>query len=97
MDRVVHGKAEGQNGFKLSVFGFDPEADYRSLIMEGRGRRILPSAPEMSLLLRKMSGELPHGGGAKLRRGTVGYETFRPWIAVGAPFGDRNASDGGRG
>ncbi|NBO90763.1 MAG: DUF1553 domain-containing protein [Planctomycetia bacterium] len=86
-----HGKAEGQNGFKLSVFGFDPEADYRSLIMEGRGRRILPSAPEMSLLLRKMSGELPHGGGAKLRRGTVGYETFRAWIAVGAPFGDRNA------
>ena len=35
-----HGKAEGQNGFKLSVFGFDPEADHRALTMEGRGRRV---------------------------------------------------------
>jgi hypothetical protein len=82
-----HGKAEGQNGFKLSVFGFDPEADYRALLMEGRGRRVLPSAPEMSLLLRKMSGESPHGGGARMRRGSPGYETLRGWIAAGAPFG----------
>ena len=27
-----HGKAEGQNGFKLSVFGYDPVADYQALI-----------------------------------------------------------------
>ena len=47
-----HGKAEGQNGFKLSVFGFDPAADYASLVTESRGRRVLPSAPEASLLLR---------------------------------------------
>src|SRR6186997_2607971 len=33
-----HGKAEGQNGFKLSVFGFDPDADYRAIVSEGRGR-----------------------------------------------------------
>src|SRR5215210_3438056 len=71
-----HGKAEGQNGFKLSVFGFDPVADYRSLLMEGRGRRILPAAPVMSLLLRKMSGEMPHGGGARIRPKTRDYEVM---------------------
>jgi hypothetical protein len=40
-----HGKAEGQNGFKLSVFGFDPAADFAALVAEGRGRRIFPAAP----------------------------------------------------
>ncbi len=59
-----HGKAEGQNGFKLSVFGFDPPADFAALTKEGRGRRVFPPAPEQSLLLRKMSGQVPHGGGA---------------------------------
>ena len=51
-----HGKAEGQNGFKLSVFGFDPSADYAALTMEARGRRVFPAAPEHSLLLAKASG-----------------------------------------
>ena len=39
-----HGKAEGQNGFKLSVFGFDPAADYIALTQESRGRRVLPAS-----------------------------------------------------
>jgi len=46
-----HGKAEGQNGFKLSVFGFDPMADYVALTREGRGRRVVPTLPATSLLL----------------------------------------------
>ena len=44
-----HGKAEGQNGFKLSVFGFDPAADYAALVKEGRGRRVFPASPDYSL------------------------------------------------
>src|SRR6516225_9609679 len=63
-----HGKAEGQNGFKLSVFGFDPAADYAALVKEGRGRRIFPAAPAASLLLAKMSGGVPHGGGVRIPR-----------------------------
>ena len=35
-----HGRATGQNGFKLSLFGFDPAADYAALVDEGLGRRI---------------------------------------------------------
>jgi hypothetical protein len=86
-----HGKAEGQNGFKLSVFGFDPAADFAALVKESRGRRVTPSAPEASLLLRKVSGQAPHGGGARIRAGSRDYETLRAWIAAGLSFG--SASD----
>jgi hypothetical protein len=82
-----HGKAEGQNGFKLSVFGFDPSADYAALTQESRGRRVFPAAPEQSLLLRKMTGQVPHGGGARVPAGSADYETVRAWIAVGMPIG----------
>jgi hypothetical protein len=87
-----HGNAEGQNGFKLSVFGFDPPADYTALTKEARGRRLLPSAPEASLLLLKASGQMPHGGGVRLRSDTLEYRTVRDWIAAGAPYGDPKAS-----
>jgi hypothetical protein len=82
-----HGKAEGQNGFKLSVFGFDPHADYAALVDEGRGRRIFPSAPDRSLFLLKASGQVPHGGGIRIAVGSDAYETIRGWIAAGAPVG----------
>jgi hypothetical protein len=82
-----HGKAEGQNGFKLSVFGFDPAADYAALVKEGRGRRVFPAAPAASLLLAKMSGGVPHGGGVRIPRGSPDYETVREWVAAGVPFG----------
>ena len=82
-----HGKAEGQNGFKLSVFGFDPSADYAALTKESRGRRVFPAAPEQSLLLRKMTGQMPHGGGARIPAGSTDYETIRAWIAAGMPIG----------
>jgi Protein of unknown function (DUF1553)/Protein of unknown function (DUF1549) len=82
-----HGKAEGQNGFKLSVFGFDPAADYAALTQEGRGRRVVPSVPERSLLLAKASGQSPHGGGVRIARGSEEYRTLKEWIAAGLPFG----------
>ncbi len=91
-----HGKAEGQNGFKLSVFGFDPPADYAALTKEARGRRVFPAAPEQSLLLRKMTGQMPHGGGARIAAGSGDYETVRAWIAAGLPFGDARRSESWR-
>jgi hypothetical protein len=86
-----HGKAEGQNGFKLSVFGFDARADHTALVREGRGRRISPAAPDTSLLLLKASGLVPHGGGARIASGTEEFDLLRGWIAAGAPFGRGNA------
>jgi hypothetical protein len=81
-----HGKAEGQNGFKLSVFGSDPAGDYDALIKEGRGRRVFLAAPDASLLLRKASGQMPHGGGVRLPAASPDYQTLRAWIVAGAPF-----------
>jgi hypothetical protein len=81
---ACHGKAEGQNGFKLSVFGFDQQADYDALVREGRGRRVFPAAPDESLLLGKASGMVPHGGGARLSVNSKEYRVLRDWIAAGA-------------
>ena len=87
-----HGKASGQNGFKLSVFGFDPEADYNALVKEGRGRRVFPASPEDSLLLAKPSGRVPHGGGLRLAAGSIDYQLVRHWIEQGMPVGAADAA-----
>lgn len=81
-----HGKAEGQNGFKLSLFGFDARADYNALVKEARGRRINPAAPARSLLALKATALLPHGGGQALERGSFGYRRLLRWIEEGAAF-----------
>ena len=86
-----HGKAEGQNGFKLSVFGFDPSADYRALTGEGRGRRVFPASPEQSLVLLKASGGVPHGGGVRIPADRPEYDTLKAWIAQGCPVGASDA------
>lgn len=82
-----HGKAEGQNGFKLSVFGSDPPADYTALVKEARGRRVFVPAPDQSLLLRKVSGRVAHGGGVRIPPDSTEYEALRAWIAAGVPIG----------
>ncbi|MEN9573896.1 MAG: hypothetical protein RL514_1751 [Verrucomicrobiota bacterium] len=85
-----HGKAEGQNGFKLSVFGYDALADWRAFTAESKGRRTSSAAPEQSLFLAKASGAMPHQGGARIPAGSPDYETIRAWLAAGAPFGSTN-------
>lgn len=81
-----HGKAEGQNGFKLSVFGFDSQADHLALVQESRGRRVNLTSPETSLLLRKGAAVVPHGGGRKLEVGDARYHRLLRWIQEGARF-----------
>jgi hypothetical protein len=82
-----HGKASGQNGFKLSLLGFEPELDYTTLVKEGRGRRLFPAAPDSSLLLLKATGQIAHGGGRKMEKDSEEYKIVRRWIAAGTPFG----------
>jgi hypothetical protein len=86
-----HGRASGQNGFKLSLFGFDPVFDYNAIVKEARGRRVLPAAPDSSLLLAKASGRAPHGGGRRIPPESEDYQTLRRWVMQGMPVGDGRA------
>ena len=85
-----HGKSGGQNGFALSLLGFVPEFDYQTLGEENRGRRLLMSAPEFSLLLQKATGTMAHAGGKRLEVGSDEYNLIRRWIAGGAALGSLN-------
>ena len=88
---VCHAKAGGgQNGFELSLLGFEPLEDYDHMVLEGRGRRLFPAAPDQSLLLRKISGRTPHRGGILLPPTSSGYDLLKRWIAAGTPLGDTN-------
>ncbi|MBA4190344.1 MAG: S-layer protein [Planctomycetaceae bacterium] len=80
-----HGKAEGQNGFRLSLLGFEPEQDYEAIVKEARGRRLVPSAPAASLFLLKATGTLAHGGGKRLAVGSDDYQTLLRWMTNGSP------------
>lgn len=80
-----HGKSRGQNGFQLSLLGFDPDFDFAQLTQQARGRRVFLAAPRSSLLLLKGSAQLPHGGGERLAKDSAAYETLLRWIEEGAP------------
>lgn len=83
-----HGKAEGQAGFRLSVFGFDAPADHEALVKQNRGRRVNRVRPGASLLLGKATNRIPHGGGQRTETATVYYRTLEKWLSEGATFDD---------
>lgn len=87
-----HGKSGGQNGFRLSLLGFEPTEDYEYLLHEAFGRRLSLAAPEQSLLLLKGTGILPHGGGARIEVGDPVYQLLTRWIEEGAQYGDPNVA-----
>jgi hypothetical protein len=82
---ACHGKSRGQNGFQLSLLGFDAAFDLDAITREARGRRIFPPAPEQSLLLLKATAAVPHGGGRRLERGSPAYEAVLRWLVAGTP------------
>ncbi|MCE9607312.1 MAG: DUF1549 and DUF1553 domain-containing protein [Planctomycetia bacterium] len=79
-----HGKATGQNGFKLSLLGFEPDLDYDAIVREARGRRWFPGSASRSLLLLKATGISPHGGGVRLNQDSEDYRTLLTWLEQGA-------------
>src|SRR5687767_420544 len=82
---ACHGAAAGKNGFKLSLRGYDDEGDWKQLTRHAWGRRIVPSDPSASLLLRKPTGAVPHKGGVKIDPNSLEYRVLGEWIANGAP------------
>ena len=79
-----HGAARGKDGFRLSLFGFDPQADYHRLTREISGRRINRALPEESLLLTKATNAVPHSGGGKIKKDDEYYLTLKRWLEAGA-------------
>src|SRR5260221_10809841 len=53
---ACHGAARGKDGFRLSLFGFDPDGDWYRLTREMSGRRISIAIPEECLLVEKSIG-----------------------------------------
>jgi len=80
---TCHGSANGKNGFKLSLRGYDPDFDYQALITDISGRRFNRVNVEESLMLAKPAADVPHEGGMVLKPGTRDYELLREWIAQG--------------
>ncbi|HBJ38522.1 MAG TPA: S-layer protein [Planctomycetaceae bacterium] len=81
-----HGRAGGQNGFKLSLLGYEPDEDYQHIVTQSRGRRVNPAASHHSLLLRKATNEVPHFGGKRLDPDSIDYATLEQWIRQGLPL-----------
>jgi hypothetical protein len=82
---VCHAKAgNGQNGFQLSLLGYEPDEDADHLTSESRGRRLSPGAPESSLLLLKATGKAPHGGGKRMDAESADHALLVEWIRQGA-------------
>jgi hypothetical protein len=80
---ACHGTPSGKNGFKLSLRGFDPGADFTQLTREQFGRRSDKHNPEASLILLKGLGQVPHEGGARLGASSYPAEMIRAWLVEG--------------
>lgn len=81
---ACHGSARGQDGFMLSLFGYDPNGDHYRLTREMAGHRVNLAIPEESLLVEKSIEAVPHTGGKLMEKGSHGYNTLVEWIANGA-------------
>ncbi len=82
---ACHGAQHGKGGFKTSLFGYEPEVDYRSMVKEKEGRRVVVSEPEASLVLLKPSMQVPHGGGLRIDKESWQYRVMKQWVEDGAP------------
>jgi hypothetical protein len=80
-----HGAARGKDGFRLSLFGFDPAGDHQRITREFPGRRIDLAHPEESLLLAKATGAVPHTGGKRFAADSDLADRLVRWIAAAAP------------
>jgi hypothetical protein len=78
-----HGTPSGKNGFKLSLRGYDPAADYLQLTRDVLGRRTDRLAPETSLILQKALGRVPHEGGLRFQPHSIAAQVMRAWLTEG--------------
>jgi hypothetical protein len=80
-----HGAARGKDGFRLSLFGFDPDGDLHRLTRELSGRRLDLAFPAASLAVEKSTGAVPHTGGKRFALESELCQNLVGWIAAGCP------------
>jgi hypothetical protein len=80
---ACHGTPSGKGGFKLSLRGFDPAADYIQLTRDVLGRRSDRQAPEASLIYQKALGRVAHEGSQRFGADTVAARTMLTWLSEG--------------
>jgi len=83
-----HGAARGKDGFRLSLFGYNPNDDYKNLTREMVGRRVNLAIPEESTLIEKAIGSVPHSGNQCFDEKSEYYATLIEWISNGTPNDD---------
>jgi hypothetical protein len=81
---ACHGALAGKGGLKLSLRGYDPDADHFVLTRQALSRRVDRSEPAQSLMLLKSTRTIPHGGGTRIEKGSWQYHVVHDWIAGGA-------------
>lgn len=82
---ACHGAIAGKGGYRLSLHGFDPQADFFNTTRDAKGRRVELAAPEESLLLLKPTGQVPHKGGVRFEKDSKEYQLIRRWLENAAP------------
>src|SRR5206468_10392751 len=87
-----HGSSRGKDGFRLSLFGYDPDGDYFRLTQESIGRRINLAIPEESLVIEKGLGRVPHTGGERFKPESELCRTLLRWLEAGAPKDKSNVA-----
>lgn len=80
-----HGAARGKDGFRLSLFGYDPEGDHQRITREMAVRRVNLALPDESLMLLKATGKVPHGGGERFKESSEEYAALKRWLAASVP------------
>jgi len=86
--RACHGSFQGQNGFRLSLFGYDPANDHAELFEERDegGPRVDLKKPSKSFVLLKPTEQEAHEGGKRFEIGSWQYRMFLTWLTAGAKF-----------
>jgi len=79
-----HGSASGKDGFRLSLFGYDPDGDQFRLTREVVGRRVNMASPDDCLLVSKSTGAVTHTGGQRIAPGSEGHNILLAWLRAGA-------------
>ena len=82
---ACHGSAAGRGGLRFSLLGGDPESDFTTIVHSANGRLVAGATPDDTLILKKASGQLNHGGGERIARGSQAYATLKAWLLADMP------------